>query len=131
MGYSKIKIAGSHYPLVLILSMIYGLKNTMNRYKIPYVISKDKNPRLGYVEIKFKDVYLYYKETIENQVLMNGLYFAKPHDFNLESFNTSEPYDEWIGLIKKISTSTKTHFKKHHEDYFKRFGGSDYTRNIK
>lgn len=111
MGYSKIKIAGSHYPLILILGMIYGLKNTMNRYKIPYVISKDKNPKLGYVEIKFKDVYLYYKETIENQVLMNGLYFAKPHDFNLDSFNASEPYDEWIGLIKKISTSTKTHFK--------------------
>jgi hypothetical protein len=94
MGYSKVKIAGSHYPLILILGMIYGLKNTMNRYKIAYTISKDRDPRPGYVEIKFKDVYLYYKETIENQVLMNGLYFAKPHDFNLSSFNTSEPYDE-------------------------------------
>jgi hypothetical protein len=94
MGYSKVKIAGSHYPLILILGMIYGLKNTMNRYKIPYSMSKDRNPKPGFVEIKFKDTYLYYKESIENQVLMNGLYFAKPHDFNLDSFNGSEPYDE-------------------------------------
>jgi len=111
MGYSKVKIAGSHYPLVLILGMIYGLKNTMNRYKIPYTITKDREPKPGYVEIKFKDSYLYYKETIENQILMNGLYFAKPHDFNIDSFNGSLPYDEWVGTIKKVSTSTKTHFK--------------------
>lgn len=111
MGYSKVKIAGSHYPLVLILGMIYGLKNTMNRYKIPYTMSKDKDPKKGYVEVKFNDTYLYYKETIENQLLMNGLYFAKTENYNLDAFNGSLPYDDWVGTVKKVSTSTKTHFK--------------------
>jgi hypothetical protein len=111
MGYTKIKIAGSHYPMILILGMIYGLKNTMNRYKIPYKITKDKEPKEGFVEIKFKDSYLYYKDTIENQLLMSGIYFANPHDFNIDSFNSSLPYDEWIGKIKKVTTSTKTYFK--------------------
>lgn len=111
MGYSKVKIAGSHYPLIIILGMIYGLKNTMTRYRIAYTTSVERDPRPGYIEIKFKDSYLYYKETIENQILMSGLYFAKPHNFDLDAFNGSTPYDEWIGLVKKITTSTKTHFK--------------------
>jgi len=94
MGYTKVKIAGSHYPLILILGMIYGLKNVMNRYKISYLITKEKEPKKGYVEIRFKDSYLYYKETLENQILMNGLYFAHAHDFNIDEFNASTPYDE-------------------------------------
>jgi hypothetical protein len=94
MGYTKVKIAGSHYPLILILGMIYGLKNVMNRYKIAYTTSKERDAKKGYVELRFKDSYLYYKETIENQILMNGLYFAGTHDYNIDEFNGSTPYDE-------------------------------------
>ena len=111
MSFSKIKIAGGHYPLILILSMIYGMKNTIDRYKIKYHISKERENKKGFIEIKFKDVYLYYEDTIPNQLLLNGLSFSHPEKYKLEDYNTSLPFDDWIGSVKKISTSTKTHFK--------------------
>lgn len=111
--YTEIKIAGSRYPLIIILSMLNGLQKVMNTYNIKYIISDSRleNSDRSMNEIQFKDKWMYYDNKIENEILMNGLLQAHPESFSLSDFNRFEPYDSWIASIKGLSPALRRHFK--------------------
>ena len=98
MVYSQASILKNRMPVIVILGYLLGLTNTLKKAGIKYKfidkkISKSNNdselkvmsnPDL-YDNIKFNDGYLYYEQTYESSMLMNGLF-----DCDTENYSFSE-----------------------------------------
>ena len=98
MVYSQASILKNRMPVIVILGYLMGLTNTLKKANIKYKfidkkISKsntDINLKImadpdQYDNIKFNDGYLYYEQTYESSMLMNGLF-----DCDTENYSFSE-----------------------------------------
>lgn len=87
-------------PLISLIAYWEGLGTVMKKAGINYV-SSDKHVKLtpNKASIKFADCEIVYDNTVENQLLMNGLYAIDTASYNFSDFDTPIPY---IDFFKKV-----------------------------
>jgi hypothetical protein len=99
--YSKMKILGETYPVFVVVGLMNGITDVLKRYKVNYKISPSKLAKdPNYVEIQFKDKYLYYEDTIRNTLLLNILYTMGTETYEFADFDTDGPYTDYF--IEKL-----------------------------
>lgn len=108
--YTNVKFLQTTYPVFAVVASQNGLTDILNRYigKENYFKSdKQVKNKIDYVEVKFKDTYLYYKDTFKNTLLLNAIYLFSPADYNYAEFDADIPYTHFF--IKKLGASVGMH----------------------
>ena len=106
--FSKMKFLATTYPILVVVGALNGLSDILKRYKIEYFLSEKKNLKnLDYIEVKFRDKYLYYKSSLKNSMLLNALYLMNTENYNFNDFDKGEPYDDWF--VSKLGNSIGLH----------------------
>ena len=95
--YTRIKFLATTYPILAVVASQKGLTNILNRYGVKYYKSeKQLRNQMGYVEVKFKDCYLYYEDIAKNTLLLNALYVMNTQDYNYSDFDIDVPYTQYF-----------------------------------
>lgn len=102
--YSKVKFLTVTFPVFTIVGITNGITDVLKRHKVEYKLSEKKlNEGTDWVEIKFKNKYFYYKDKIENTMLLNILYAMDTDQYDFEDFDRSEPYmDYFIEKMRQV-----------------------------
>jgi len=99
--FTKMKILGEVYPIFVVVGLMNGLTDILRRYNVEYRTSNMKlKLDSDYVEIKFRDKYLYYKDTIKNTLLLNVLYLMNTEEYDISEFDLDKPYTDFF--IEKL-----------------------------
>ena len=95
--YSNVKFLTVRFPIFVLVGLMNGISNILERHKIKHQLS-EKKLDLGknYVEVKFKNKYLYYEDKIENTMLLNILYAMSTNEYDYEDFDTDEPFMDYL-----------------------------------
>lgn len=95
--YSTVKFLTVKFPIFVIVGLMNGITNILERHKTKYQLS-DKKLNLGnkFVEVKFKDKYFYYEDKIQNTLLLNILYAMNTEDYDFSDFDTDNPYMDYL-----------------------------------
>lgn len=95
--YSNVKFLTVRFPLFVLVGLMNGMTNILERHKVKYFISDKKvDNSKKYVEVKFKDVYFYYEDIIENTMLLNILYAMSPEEYDFSDFDTDGPFMDYL-----------------------------------
>lgn len=106
--YTNVKFLQTTYPIFAVVGSQVGLSNVMQRYNIKYHISqKQEKKNIEYVEVKFKDCFLYYEDTVRNTLLLNALYLLNPEEYNYSDFDIDVPYTAYF--IRTLGESVGIH----------------------
>ena len=98
--YNTATIMAQSIPLISLLAYWEGLSTVMKKAKINYV-SNDKRTKVdpSHAIIQFADGNIVYENTVENQLLMNGMYAFDTKSYSFADFDTPIPY---IDYFKKV-----------------------------
>lgn len=107
LSYTEASILATDIPVIVVMAYSVGLQEAMRKAGIEYEFS-EKRPNkaeLGLKDyIKFNDGYLLYKNTLENSLLMNGLYSCNTEDYSIKEINKKNMWldflDNFGGRIK-------------------------------
>lgn len=95
--YSKVKFLTVTFPVFTIAGITNGITDVLKRHHVEYKLSEKKmNLGTDWVEVKFKNKYFYYKDKIENTMLLNILYAMDTDQYDFEDFDRSEPYMDYF-----------------------------------
>ena len=85
-------------PIMIMICLWEGLDTVMAKAKIQYRLSDKLDADAGEGFIKCKDSYIIYKDSVPNQMLMNGLKFLKTENYTAGEFSSPEkiPYLDFI-----------------------------------
>jgi len=91
--YTKMSILGTSYPIFAVVGMLNGITDILKRYKVDYKVVDEKISRNAeYVEVKFKDKFLYYKDNVKNTLLLNVLFMMNTEEYDYAEFDLDQPY---------------------------------------
>lgn len=91
--YSNCKFIAVTYPIFVLAGMTVGIDSLLKRNKTKYRLSQTKLKHdIRWIEVQFKDKWLYYENNIKNTLLLNILYTMNTKDYDYGDFNTEEPY---------------------------------------
>lgn len=108
--YTYLRFLKENYPLFAVVGSQIGLTGTLKRYNLRYKISKKRLPASpDWVEMKFKDCYLYYEGSIRATLLLNALYLLDPDEYEYSAFDTDVPYTKYF--MKKFGDALGMHVK--------------------
>jgi len=108
--YSKLELQSRDYATIAFLGGLYTLTKVINTEKIPVEFSDVRLRNDHRLYVKFKDGYLYYKDTnIAASLLMNGLSYMNCEDYSIADFDTEKPYIEYFFSIAKSRNVYKGH----------------------
>ena len=115
--YSKMKFIAVEYPILVFCGILTGFESILKKANIEYKLSETKLPHSSdWVEIRFKDKYFYYKDTLANSLLLNILYALNTEDHLFEDFNTPQPFIDYcvdmLGLPIYIRQTIRINFSK-------------------
>lgn len=109
LSYTEASILATDIPVIVVMAYSVGLQEAMRKAGIEYEFS-EKRPNKTELEfglkdyIKFNDGYLLYKNTLENSLLMNGLYSCNTEDYSIKEINKKNMWldflDNFGGRIK-------------------------------
>lgn len=108
--YTNMKFLATKYPVLAVVASQNGLTDILKRYVGEgnfYKTKKQEKNNIDYVEIKFKDTYLYYKDEVKNTLLLNAMYLMSPQDYNYAEFDADVPYTQFF--IKTLGPSVGMH----------------------
>ena len=97
--HSSIKAIGRNIPLVAFIGWRIGLSKVLSDYDIDFEFSQKRDPSNNKLNesIKFADMYLHYKYSIRNGLLLNGLYELNCEEFNVLDFEQrGNAYKSWF-----------------------------------
>ncbi len=100
--YSAVNILNRRVPLVILLGFYTGLYQLLNNYGVEHdiVIGKKKfaseEESLKWRLIPFADTKLYYRNTPENNLLLNGLIEMQTKNYKFSEFSEMEAYLEYF-----------------------------------
>ena len=108
--YTYVRFMAVDYPMFAVIGSQIGLTQTLKRYNLKYRFSTKKLPRSPeWVEVKFKDKFMYYEDSIRATLLLNALSLMSTEDFNYQDFDTEDPYTKYF--MKKFGASLGMHVK--------------------
>jgi hypothetical protein len=91
--FTRMSIFGTTYPIFPVVGLLNGITDIMKRYDIKHKLSDKKLKTDGeYVEVRFKDKFLYYEDTVKNTLLLNVLYMMNPEEYDFTEFDLDKPY---------------------------------------
>jgi len=95
--YTTVKFLTVVMPIIVLTGLMNGLQDILKRHKVNYQIS-EKRLALGHnwVEVKFKDKYMYYEDKIQNTLLLNALYILDTENYDFEDFEKDDPYMDYL-----------------------------------
>lgn len=107
--FTKMKFLASTYPVLAVVASQVGLTNILNRYEVKYY-KRDKAERNNskFVEVRFKDCYLYYEDIPKNTLLLNALSVMNTQEFNYSEFDADRPYTKFFMSILGDSVGIHT-----------------------
>ena len=113
--YTRMSIFGTSYPIFPVVGLVNGMTDILKRYKVEHTISDKRIENNGdFVEVKFQDKFLYYKDTVKNTLLLNVLYMMNTEDYDLSDFDLDKPYMDFfvdkLGQPMFIKNTLKTNF---------------------
>ena len=95
--YSEVKFLTVKFPVFVLTGVMNGITDILKRHNIKYKLSKERlEDSADWVEVKFKDVYMYYEDKIKNTMLLNILYMMETKDYNFRDFDTDVPYIDFF-----------------------------------
>lgn len=101
-NYSKAKILGTDIPVIVICSYNEGLTKTLKRAGIKYDIveKKDRNRDKDLDScIRFNDAYMYYQNTFDASLLMNGLKECNTEDYSISEINSKSMWLDFLDIF--------------------------------
>ena len=94
--YSTCKFLAVVYPIFVFCGLCEGISRTMKKAKIKYKVMENRQPHSSnWVEVRFKNKWLYYEDTLENTLLLNILSKMHTELWDYEDFNTDAPYVDY------------------------------------
>ena len=99
--YNTVTLMSQTIPFIILLLYWEGITSVFNKLHLKYYFS-DKYPsevKTNESVIRFKDCYFVYEEDLAISLLMNGMRMLDTESYNMEEFNTAEPY---IPFFKKV-----------------------------
>ena len=99
--YNTVTIMAQAIPFIVLLLYWEGLSTVFNKMKLKYQFSNryPSSTKTNENVIRFKDCYFIYEEDLAISLLMNGIKVLPTEDYNIEDFNTSEPF---LDYFKKV-----------------------------
>ena len=115
LSYAKVKIMKQNMNVGLLLGLWIGLSELMKRLNMDYrLVNKMSEVQLNHDEeyIKFNDCIMIYKQNISSALIMNGIKLFNTSDYSITSFDTKEPYIDYISKVygKAIIENALTNF---------------------
>jgi hypothetical protein len=99
--YTKMRIFDSSYPIFAVVGFLNGISDILKRYNVEYLLTEKKQKRTAdWVEVVFKDKYLYYKDNVKNTLLLNVLYMMNTEMYDFAEFDLDQPYLDFF--IEKL-----------------------------
>lgn len=93
-------IMAQSIPLISLLGYWEGLTRVMNKAHIEFTLSDKRIPTSPDIAvIRFSDCYMSYKNTIEAQLLMNGILVFDTKNYTLADFDEQLPYIEYFKKV--------------------------------
>lgn len=94
--YSNCKFIGVTYPIFVFCGLNLGLTQTLRKAKVNYKVSSERQPyNSKWVEVRFKNKWMYYEDKIQNTMLLNILNSMHTQDWDYEEFDTDQPYSDY------------------------------------
>ena len=98
--FNSATIMAQSIPLISLLGYWEGLTKVMNKAHIDFTLTDKKVPATpDTAVIRFSDCYLSYKNTVETQLLMNGILVFDTKNYTFADFDEQLPY---IDYFKKV-----------------------------
>ena len=104
--YSRASILGTEIPVIIMMAYSEGLQEALRKGHIEYQISEKRIDSIKDTHdcIRFKDCYLYYKDTYNASLLMNGLKEVDTKDYSFQEVDNKTMWvvflDDFGGRIK-------------------------------
>lgn len=98
--FAQCSMMGNKIPLIVVCAYADGMINTLNKAGIEYELKEKltpedkKDPTREY--IKFKDGYLLYNTSYQNDLLMNGMLECDTESHTLSELNDQAMYNEFL-----------------------------------
>ena len=99
LSYTEASILATDIPVIVVMAYSVGLQEAMRRAGVEYEFSEKRPNReelMGRGYIKFSDGYLLYDDTLENSLLMNGLYSCNTEDYSIKEINKK---NMWLDFL--------------------------------
>lgn len=96
--YVNVKVMGQFVAVSALLGFWEGIEMVLKKANISYRLEDHMPRELQPSEnvIRFADTFLIYKETVEAELLLNGIRMLNTEKWNLTDFNNKEPYMEYF-----------------------------------
>lgn len=104
--YSKASILGTEIPVIIIMAFSEGLQTALRKAHIKFEITDKRTDKLKWTHdvIRFSDVYLYYEDTYNASMLLNGLKEVDTKQFSIKDIDSKMMWtvflDDYGGRIK-------------------------------
>ena len=111
--YTNVTFLAETYPVFTLVASSNGLTDILKRYKVKYYESVEPKKNPNYVEVKFKDKYLYFEDIPKNNLLLNAIFTLKPEEYTRDAFDLAEPYTDYFvsRFGKAIGTYSRNRIK--------------------
>lgn len=99
LSYTEASILATDIPVIVVMAYSVGLQEAMKRAGVEYEFSEkrpNKEELVGKDYIKFSDGYLLYNDSLENSLLMNGLYSCNTEDYSIKEINKK---NMWLDFL--------------------------------
>ena len=99
LSYTEASILATDIPVIVVMAYSVGLQEAMKRAGVEYEFSEkrpNKEELAGRDYIKFNDGYLLYHDSLENSLLMNGLYSCNTEDYSIKEINKK---NMWLDFL--------------------------------
>lgn len=108
--YTKVKFLATTYPMLAVVGSQNGLTDILKRYVGDgnfFKSEKKIKNNIDYVEVKFKDTYLYYKDELKNTLLLSSIHLFNTEEYNYADFDADIPYTHFF--MKTLGSSVGMH----------------------
>lgn len=109
--FNSATIMAQSIPLISLLGYWEGLTKVMNKANIDFTLSEKRvSATTETAVVKFADCYLSYKNTIEAQLLMNGIMVFDTKNYAFADFDEQVPYIDYFRKVygKAVIVNTLT-----------------------
>lgn len=115
--YSNAKFLTVKFPILVLCGIVVGLSPILKRLKTKYRVSESRLKHDSkWVEIKFKDKWLYYEDTVENGLMLNILLSMHTEDWDIAEFDTNAPFIDYavntLGQPRFVEQTVKINISK-------------------
>lgn len=94
--YTNVTFLAETYPVFTLIASSNGLTDILKRYHVKYYTSKTPKKNPDYVEVKFKDEFLYFEDIPKNTILLNAIFILHPENYERLEFDLAKPYTDYF-----------------------------------